>query len=127
MLAAFCPCRPVTGCRALRARPAAAASFAAPNSRPGEPFMKRGGEASEAPLVDVGQRELGEHRARLDVASAMLAVPRGDSPVAASVSRVVAAPVAVAVATKIGPRKTRLRAQAGTAVVARSAPVSEPR
>src|SRR4051794_5012784 len=68
MLAAFCPCRPVTGCRALRARPAAAASFAAPNSRPGEPFMKRGGEASDAALVDVGQRELVEHRARLDVA-----------------------------------------------------------
>src|SRR3954466_5704559 len=57
----------------------------------------------------------------------MLAVAAGDSPVGASVSRVAAAPVAVAVATKIGPRNTRLRAQTGTAVVARSTPVYEPR
>ena len=47
-------------------------------------------------------------------------------PVATSTSRVAAAPVAVAVATKIGPRKSRLRAQTGTAVEASSTPVYEP-
>ena len=44
-------------------------------------------------------------------------------PVATSTSRLAAAPVAVAVQTKIGPRKRRLRPHTGTAVAASRAPV----
>ena len=48
-------------------------------------------------------------------------------PVAASVRLPAEAPVAVAVATKIGPKRARLRAQTGTVVVASNTPVYEPR
>ena len=48
-------------------------------------------------------------------------------PVAASTSRLAAAPVAAAVHTKIGGRNSRLRAHTGTAVEASSTPVYEPR
>jgi hypothetical protein len=44
-------------------------------------------------------------------------------PSATSASRAAAAPVAVAVETKIGPRKSRLRAHTGTAVAASRTPV----
>ena len=45
------------------------------------------------------------------------------SPAATSASRQAAAPVAAAVDTKIGPRKSRERAHTGTAVEASSTPV----
>ena len=98
------PRRPTRPLRAANRPPGAALGAASP-ARPRRRSLTR------------RERQLGEHRAGLRSCRARCASgARPAAPPATSASRVAAAPVAVAVATKIGPRNVRLRAHTGTAV-----------